>query len=115
MNADGIIIAATNEAIAPYLDMCQVPVVAIDSVLDTQKSESFLLCDYDVHAGLPIPEILRMSAKASSIAVSREGAVPSIPYRAEAEEALKAYNTHKMTAPRKWGVIFAPAGHVYKT
>ena len=40
--------------------------------------------------GLPIPEILRMSAKASSIAVSREGAVPSIPFRAEVEAALKA-------------------------
>ena len=40
--------------------------------------------------GLSIPEILRMSAKASSIAVSREGAVPSIPYRAEVEAALKA-------------------------
>ena len=39
--------------------------------------------------GLPIPEILRMSAKASSIAVSREGAVPSIPHRAEVEAALK--------------------------
>jgi len=30
-----------------------------------------------------------MSAKASSIAVTREGAVPSIPYRAEVMEALK--------------------------
>ena len=29
-----------------------------------------------------------MSAKASSIAVTREGAVPSIPYRKEVEEAL---------------------------
>lgn len=39
--------------------------------------------------GMPIPEILRMSSKASSIAVSREGAVPSIPFRAEVEAALK--------------------------
>ena len=39
--------------------------------------------------GMEIPEILKMSAKASSIAVTREGAVPSIPYRAEVEEALK--------------------------
>ena len=31
---------------------------------------------------------LRMSAKASSIAVTRAGAVPSIPYRAEVMEAL---------------------------
>ena len=40
--------------------------------------------------GLPMEEVLRMSAKASSIAVSREGAVPSIPYRAEVLEALQA-------------------------
>ena len=38
--------------------------------------------------GMPIPEILRMSAKASSIAVARAGAVPSIPYRAEVVAAL---------------------------
>lgn len=38
--------------------------------------------------GMPIPEVLRMSAKASSIAVTREGAVPSIPYRSEVLEAL---------------------------
>ena len=39
--------------------------------------------------GMEIPEILKMSAKASSIAVTREGAVPSIPYRKEVVEALK--------------------------
>jgi len=39
--------------------------------------------------GLPMEEVLRMSAKASSIAVTREGAVPSIPYRAEVMEALQ--------------------------
>lgn len=39
--------------------------------------------------GMAIPEILEMSAKASSIAVTREGAVPSIPYRSEVMEALK--------------------------
>lgn len=40
--------------------------------------------------GLPIEEVLRVSAKASSIAVTREGAVPSIPYRAEVLAALQA-------------------------
>ena len=40
--------------------------------------------------GLPMEKVLRMSAKASSIAVTREGAVPSIPYRAEVLEALQA-------------------------
>jgi len=38
--------------------------------------------------GLPIEEVLRMSAKASSIAVTREGAVPSIPYREEVIASL---------------------------
>lgn len=38
--------------------------------------------------GLPIPEVLKMSAKASSIAVSRAGAVPSIPFREEVMAAL---------------------------
>ena len=37
---------------------------------------------------MPVPEILKMSAKASSIAVTREGAVPSIPYRSEVLETL---------------------------
>lgn len=39
--------------------------------------------------GMEIPEILKMSAKASSIAVTRQGAVPSIPYREEVEASLK--------------------------
>ena len=39
--------------------------------------------------GMPIPEILRMSAKASSIAVSRPGAAPSVPSREEVMESLK--------------------------
>ena len=39
--------------------------------------------------GLPMEEVLRISAKASSIAVTRPGAVPSIPFRAEVMEALK--------------------------
>lgn len=40
--------------------------------------------------GMEIPEVLKMSAKASSIAVTREGAVPSIPYREEVMKALEA-------------------------
>ena len=39
--------------------------------------------------GLPMEEVMRISAKASSIAVTRPGAVPSIPFRAEVLEALK--------------------------
>ena len=39
--------------------------------------------------GLPMEQVLRISAKASSIAVSREGAVPSIPWREEVLAALE--------------------------
>ena len=42
--------------------------------------------------GLPIPQVLERSAKASSIAVTRNGAVPSIPYRDEVEKALQEGN-----------------------
>lgn len=38
---------------------------------------------------MPMPEILKMSAKASSITVTRMGAVQAIPYRKEVMEALK--------------------------
>ena len=38
---------------------------------------------------MKIPEILKMSAKASSIAVTRNGAVQSSPFRNEVMEALK--------------------------
>lgn len=34
-------------------------------------------------AGMPIQDVMKMSAKAASIAVTRAGAVPSIPYRDE--------------------------------
>lgn len=40
-------------------------------------------------SGMDIPDILKMSAKASSIAVTRPGAVGSIPYRDEVIKALE--------------------------
>ena len=79
---------------AVYADATQKhyqPIFKVKAVDTTAAGDTFSgyflagLCE-----GLDIPTILRMSAKASSIAVSREGAVPSIPYRAEVEEALKA-------------------------
>ena len=39
--------------------------------------------------GMAIPDVLKMSAKASSIAVTRKGAVQSIPMKEEVLEALK--------------------------
>ena len=65
------------------------PIFKVQAVDTTAAGDTFT--GYFI-AGLasdmPIPEVLRMSAKASSIAVSREGAVPSIPYREEVERAL---------------------------
>ncbi len=45
----------------------------------------FLAC---LAEGFPMEEVLRISAKAASIAVTREGAVPSIPCRKEVLDAL---------------------------
>ena len=39
-------------------------------------------------AGMPMQDVLRMSAKAASIAVTRAGAVPSIPYQEEVMKEL---------------------------
>ena len=39
--------------------------------------------------GLPMEQILKRSAKASSICVTRAGAIPSVPYRAEVMESLE--------------------------
>jgi ribokinase len=65
------------------------PVFKVNAVHTTAAGDTFTgyflagLCE-----GLPIPEVLKMSAKASSIAVSRAGAVPSIPFREEVMAAL---------------------------
>ena len=65
------------------------PVFPVEAVDTTAAGDTFT--GYFI-AGLAenmsIPDILRMSAKASSIAVSRAGAVPSIPYRNEVMSAL---------------------------
>lgn len=62
------------------------PVFKVDAVDTTAAGDTFT--GYFL-AGLiedmPVADILRMSAKASSIAVTRKGAIPSIPYRNEVE------------------------------
>ncbi len=63
------------------------PVEAVDTTAAGDTFTGYFLAG--LIEGMPIPEILKMSAKASSIAVTRKGAVPSIPYRAEVMEALK--------------------------
>ena len=66
------------------------PIFPSEAVDTTAAGDTFTgyflagLCE-----GMPIPEVLRMSSMASGIAVSRKGAVPSIPWRSEVEAMLK--------------------------
>ena len=46
MNADGIIIASTNEAMEAHLDACRIPVVAIDSRFATENVTAYICSDY---------------------------------------------------------------------
>ena len=62
------------------------PVQAVDTTAAGDTFSGYFLAG--LLENLPVPEILKMSAKASSIAVTREGAVPSIPYREEVMNAL---------------------------
>ena len=62
------------------------PVQAVDTTAAGDTFSGYFLAG--LLENLPVPEILKMSAKASSIAVTREGAVPSIPYREEVMQAL---------------------------
>ena len=62
------------------------PVKAVDTTAAGDTFTGYFLAG--LAEGMAIPEILKMSAKASSIAVSRAGAVPSIPFRDEVRAAL---------------------------
>ena len=62
------------------------PVKAVDTTAAGDTFTGFFLAGFA--EGMAIPQALKMSAKASSIAVSRPGAVPSIPWRKEVMEAL---------------------------
>ena len=59
---------------------------AVDTTAAGDTFTGFFLAGYA--EGMPVPDALKMAAKASSIAVSRSGAVPSIPWRKEVMEAL---------------------------
>ena len=62
------------------------PVKAVDTTAAGDTFTGYFLAG--LSEGLPMEDVLRISAKASSIAVSRPGAVPSIPWREEVLEAL---------------------------
>jgi ribokinase len=62
------------------------PVKAVDTTAAGDTFTGYFLAG--LSQGLPMEEVLKISAKASSIAVSRPGAVPSIPWR---EEVLASF------------------------
>lgn len=62
------------------------PVKAVDTTAAGDTFTGYFLAG--LAEGMPVAQALRMSARASAIAVSRPGAVPSIPLRKEVEEAL---------------------------
>lgn len=64
------------------------PVKAVDTTAAGDTFTGYFIAG--LAQGMEIPDILRMSAKASSIAVSRAGAVLSIPYRDEVIASLEA-------------------------
>lgn len=64
------------------------PIKAVDTTAAGDTFTGYFIAG--LAQGMEIPDILRMSAKASSIAVSRAGAVPSIPYRNEVIASLEA-------------------------
>ena len=63
------------------------PVKAVDTTAAGDTFTGYFLAG--LAEGLPMAEVLRRSAKASSIAVTRPGAVPSIPTRQEVLAALE--------------------------
>jgi len=64
------------------------PVKAVDTTAAGDTFTGYFLAG--LSEGMPIDQVLKMSAKASSIAVTRPGAVPSIPYRDEVMAQLEA-------------------------
>ena len=46
MNANGIILASSNEDIRQFIDLCPIPIVAVDSYFPTENIAAYMYCDY---------------------------------------------------------------------
>ena len=90
MYPDARIVLTLGKDGAVYADKTQryhqpsFPVKAVDTTAAGDTFTGYFLTG--LTEGMDVRDVLKMSAKAASIAVSRPGAVPSIPYRAEVEE-----------------------------
>lgn len=83
LGKDGAVYAHKNERYEQPIFKVQ----AVDTTAAGDTFTGYFLAG--IMSGMAVPDILKMSAKASSIAVTRPGAVQSIPYRNEVEEALR--------------------------
>ncbi|MBQ8688588.1 MAG: ribokinase [Ruminococcus sp.] len=83
LGKDGAVYAYKDERYAQPI----FPVKAVDTTAAGDTFTGYFLAG--LMDGMEIPDVLKMCSKASSIAVTRPGAVQSIPYRAEVIEALK--------------------------
>lgn len=83
LGKDGAMYADINETFFQPI----FPVKAVDTTAAGDTFTGYFIAG--LTEGLPMQEVLRISAKASSIAVTRPGAVPSIPYRDEVLQALQ--------------------------
>ena len=82
LGENGVIYADERE----YSVQPAFPVGAVDTTAAGDTFTGYFLAG--LTEGMPVPEILRLSAMAAAIAVTRAGAVPSIPWREEVEDAL---------------------------
>ena len=57
MNADGIILASTNDEIQPYVEQCRLPVVAMDARVGAANANAYICCD-DYQGGRMAAEYL---------------------------------------------------------
>lgn len=57
MNADGIILASANTEIQPYVEQCRLPLVAVDSLFDTNQVNAYVHSD-DYQGGRTAMEYL---------------------------------------------------------
>ena len=63
MNADGIIIASTNERIEDYLSMCQIPVVAVDTMFSNKNVAAYVYSDYYTGGRMAMEHLLECGCK----------------------------------------------------
>jgi ribokinase len=90
MGSQGCLIAEPGEREIDYTHISAFPVVAIDT---TAAGDGFVgALAVALGEGYSLPEAARFASAAAAISVTRHGAQPSLPYRAEVEEFLRVNN-----------------------